>query len=677
MFWAFAGALACALMIPMEPNLLEEGIALHAAQRMNAGEHLYRDIAHFTGPFPFELLAVLFRIFGESIWAGRIALALMSGASCAATFALARGAKAGWFAHAAAACAAFSPILLFPLLSLYFYTTISLHLTVLATFATWRGTESKGWAVAAGVLIAFVALTKQNLGITLAPALLFGVGLGSAPSERLRNASALILGGVVVAVLTLATYGLRGDLGVLIHSLVIMPLSLGDSFTSGFPNLWPPGDLSPAIQPNVRYYIPHLYNILHGTSGKVPASLIALTQLLYALPFLALAATLARRFRGSLPAALWIHGIAVLVMIGNLFPRTDWGHLVFVIPCAATQLLMTLGGLRLPGRRFIAAGVLIALTLGSGMTVRALYGLAEEIDFGPRVPLFAVSEAVKNDGLPRAIALIRKHTEPGEPIFVPRSEPLVYFATDTRNPTPYSGVIPGFHEEQERAIIDGLEDVRFIVMSEIDQPLFLYYSDELPAVQHYFERHFQVREEYLGGKSSWILVYERGPDRGPTAIDLIDERASARAWTLDDDGSELESTRSLPKLGTIHNRRPLPVDLGSRGGGVDFEIRVPEAAHFQSDVGLARVREHSGMHRHPPATRLEVWVREAAQFERIASFPVLQRQGKGRRWTPVEVDLSSFAGREITLRLALASNRPLQKNRLTWWGSPRIVQAEK
>src|SRR5215472_1284054 len=62
--WGLAGAVACALMALLEPNLVEEGFPLHVAQRLVAGQHLYRDIAFFTGPVPFELLALLFRIFG-------------------------------------------------------------------------------------------------------------------------------------------------------------------------------------------------------------------------------------------------------------------------------------------------------------------------------------------------------------------------------------------------------------------------------------------------------------------------------------------------------------------------------------------------------------------------------------------------------------------------------------
>ena len=50
--WAVLGAGACLLVAPFEPNMLEEGILLHVAQRIAHGEQLYRDVLAFTGPLP-------------------------------------------------------------------------------------------------------------------------------------------------------------------------------------------------------------------------------------------------------------------------------------------------------------------------------------------------------------------------------------------------------------------------------------------------------------------------------------------------------------------------------------------------------------------------------------------------------------------------------------------------
>ena len=49
LLWGIAGALLSGAMAVLEPNMLEEGLILHLAQRMQDGEHLYRDLIAFTG----------------------------------------------------------------------------------------------------------------------------------------------------------------------------------------------------------------------------------------------------------------------------------------------------------------------------------------------------------------------------------------------------------------------------------------------------------------------------------------------------------------------------------------------------------------------------------------------------------------------------------------------------
>jgi len=152
--WGVLGAMACGSMIPLEPNMLEEGLILEAAQRLIRGDHLYQDVVAFTGPLPFEGLALLFRIFGEEILVGRAAVALLHGGATAGVYALARSARADGLAHVAGALAASTPILLFPLFSTFFYTTLAVSIGVLASWAALSGLRNTRWAVVAGVLVA-------------------------------------------------------------------------------------------------------------------------------------------------------------------------------------------------------------------------------------------------------------------------------------------------------------------------------------------------------------------------------------------------------------------------------------------------------------------------------------------------------------------------------------------
>ncbi len=680
--WAALGGLTCAAMIPLEPSLLEEGLIVHFAQRMVHGEHLYRDLVFFSGPFPFELLAMLFRIFGEEIVVGRVLVVLLAGASTGCVHAIARRAGTGAAAHAAAAAMASSPVLLFPLLSTYFYSTLSLHLAVLAAYAALRGLDSVRFAFAAGVLIACIALTKQSLGVVLALGFTSVMFANGSASRRVRQTLTLVAGGAAAALVTLIWFGLRGDLGAMIHSTVVMPFELGDSFASGFVNLWPIGEFDSETRQNQAFYVPHLYNILSELpTARDPGfgpPIVALTQFLFALPGVAMLLPLALRlFAGPLPASIWFGEALLVAMIFNLFPRADWGHLVFALPVAAAQVWMTVGSAREAGFRKAASWAswicVAALALATSTAATELYQMAGVASLGPRVPQLPVSRAYQDPGVARVIEFVRARTEPGERIFVARAEPLLYFATDTRNPTPYGGVLPGVPEPQQQTIIEGLRDVRYVVMSEIDQPSFMFYRDELPAVQAYLERFFRVPDEYRVDPS-WILVLERRPDRGATLIDLFDQRSDARAWRRNRDGFEWESTALLPQLASRLNRRPLAFELGRRGGGLDFRIEVPDHAIFGADVGLPTLGG-PGDRQHARGISLEVLVGdENGRFELLHSEPIRFRRGDAYVWRPIEVDLSAFAGRSITLRLQAAASKAIPPGSLVWWGSPRISE---
>ena len=47
--------------------LIDFGVQLYVPWRLSAGEVLYRDIAHYTGPLSVYYHAIFFRIFGPSL----------------------------------------------------------------------------------------------------------------------------------------------------------------------------------------------------------------------------------------------------------------------------------------------------------------------------------------------------------------------------------------------------------------------------------------------------------------------------------------------------------------------------------------------------------------------------------------------------------------------------------
>lgn len=673
--WGVLGTMACGSMIPLEPSLLEEGFHLDIAQRLIRGDHLYQDVVAFTGPLPFEMLALLFQVFGQEILVGRVAVAVLHGGSTAAVFALARSARPDGLAHVAGALAACAPILLFPLFSIYFYTTLAVSIGLMACWAALAGLRDVRWAVLAGMLVACAALCKQTVGAILAVGLLVSLVTCSNPSSRWRAAIGLTIGGGLVTVVTLAAFAATGGFGALVHSLIELPLSFQSSYNSPYMNFWPPGQFDDEIRGSQMFYLPYLYSIIYGVWTNPAWKITLFTQALYALPFVAIVATLLQRRNGPFHPAVWIHFAALLAMASNGFPRADWGHLVSILPSAAIQLVLIAPFPTNPAHvrthtRSLLVGILVLASAAIGVM---LYRVSEPPSFGPRVPLRVVNPGHRTDALPHAIRYLREHTEPGDAIFVARSEPLIYFATDTRNPTPYGGVIPGMTDEQQRVILEALETTRYVVMSDIDQPVFTYYRDELPAVQNFLERHFQIPEDFLRREPDWMLVLERGPDRGATHTDLIDIASRGKPWIERADGSLTWGHVVGDVIATARNRRLLPIVLGAGGGGIDFDLTIPDGAVFQASVGYPVASGLRAVYQHPPNSQMLLSIKTDGDFQELAAERVVTKPEALRRWIPIEVDLSEFSGRDVTLRLQLRPRRPFRRVELSWWGSPRIV----
>jgi hypothetical protein len=317
------GAGACLLVAPFEPNLLEEGILLHIAQRIAHGEHLYRDVLAFTGPLPFQALALLFRVFGEEIWIGRTVVALLHGAATAAGFSIARRAGAGALAHAAAAAYALAPLLLFPLFGIFYYTTLAFQLSVLSIWAALPGSWRSCFV--AGLGVSAVALCKQPIGVALGlfMALALSFSVRGTRAERSTALAAVAGGGIALAIATIGAFFAAGTLPDALHALLVLPLSLEETFDAPFPNLWPLGEFSPTVAKSQTFYLPYFYVLIQGILVEPGWRIMLATQALYAVPIAALAGTTLRCARAALSPAAWLHTALLCTWLVNLDPRTD------------------------------------------------------------------------------------------------------------------------------------------------------------------------------------------------------------------------------------------------------------------------------------------------------------------------------------------------------------------
>jgi hypothetical protein len=681
--WGVLAALVCAGMGRLEPALGEEGLIVHGAQRMLHGERLYADMISFTGPFPFSALVLLFRVFGEEILVARIAIAVGHGIATALVFKLARHAQAGGLAHAAAALWTVAPALLFPLPSNYYYSTISVQLSVFAAYAALGAHASLARAALTGALIACVALSKQSIGPLLGLGLFVALVLNGPVGRRWRAPLAVGYSAVACLLLTAGYYAWLGDFDALVRSTVLVPLGFGTGYVQPYMNLWPPGVLEPEIRGLATYYLPTSWVMLVGRFQEGVGFGVALaTQILYALPLLAVLATVVRRYGGPLGLPLAAHTAFLVAQIGHLVPRSDWGHLVFVLPAAAVQLLLLAPqatGRRAPSLQRVrrlggaAAAALGALGVVTGV---ALADMSVRAHMGPHIKERPVSQGrngSREKNLRRLVRYIREHTQPGDPIFVARAEPLIYFATQTRNPTPYPGVVQAIREEQQDTILAALESTRLVVMSEIDQPVFTYYRDELPRVQAYLERHYHIPQVFIDAGNNWILVLERGADRGPSLYDFYENDARGVRFVYDAQGRRQPAQRPDLRLQNKYNRRPLAVPLGPLGGGVEFSVEIPEDARLQIGVGRRPTQTLLGYLPPPLGARARISIGRGQSFALLAESEVRSDRNQGLEWIEHEVDLARFAGQQVTLRFEFRAERPLARARYAWFGSPRLA----
>jgi hypothetical protein len=668
LLWGVAGAAACAVLTPLEPDLIAEGLQLHVAERIAGGEQLYLDVAVSAGPLPLEALALLFRHLGPEVGVARATVVVGAALGAACAFGIARAAGAGVLAHAAGAWMAATPALLFPELSRYTAPVLALQLSLAAGFAAVGAVRSRILAGVAGVCVVAVGLSLPRVGFALALTLTLALTLVTRRHQRLGRVAALLSG----ATLTLAAwaYAVQGLIPALASSLAA-------SLDSASLTSWARAVSSSHAQ--AASSLPGVYRALAEPGAGPPTEAIVLTtQLLLALPLLALGATVTKRLvGGALPSALWVLAAVLTAWLVHLGPLPGWRDLAPVLPLAGLLLLLVGSTTRSTSRdgsvaRMVAATLVGGSALAAGLLSVALYNAAGPESYGPRVPLRPVSPELRASDVPHAIRYVRERVKPGEPILVWGNEPLLYFATGARNPTPYPGLLPGPDAETQGRLMASVEDVRLVISSEISPSGAVGTRRDLDVLQRHLERHFQVPATFRRRPLPRVLVLERGSDRGPVALDLVELAATARPWIRNEGGALLPARRSPPDLGVRLHRRPLAFVLGLSGGGLDFDVDLPENAWFQADVGLAPLRGRRD-YWHPSNALLALSVGREGTFERIAGVRLAGGHAAEAAWQSLEVDLSSLGAGRIQLRLELEPGPGEPPSSVAWWGSPRIL----
>lgn len=488
----------------------DEGLLLHVAERLAAGQVPYRDVYFIYTPGFQYLLALLFKLFGPSLLAERVLLAAVHVGLVTTVYAL--GARLAWRPLALLAAA----IVMATGVTAYRTLAALLTLAVLVRFVE---TGQSRWLAATGLGIGVSYLVGQEIGLYTGAATGAYLALASlrAPERRAALRQLLrqyaVLGAAVAAVLApwIAILAAQGALAPMLDdTLRVTFLDQPRYMHVPLPPLLPlvPDDLSAQV--------------VWG-----PPPYLLYVKLMIYLPLVAVAAAagvLGAWWRVAppgtpLPRALPLALLAA-AMLGTLGFRADYYHLRQVLPVYLVLLAWLLDVARHGGsrrwRRWAAAGLGVAPLLGI-LLVSGSEALHERARLS--APLVTPRGTVLVDATTAGDlgALLRdlaERTAPGEPIYVAPAETAIYFLADRPNPTRYGQLVSTelrvLREDdgrEQRALIAAVEaaGVRWVVRAPTDNVNGYPFAAYAPLIAAYLEAQYVPVDAY----GYWSLLRRR------------------------------------------------------------------------------------------------------------------------------------------------------------------------
>lgn len=689
-------------------SLYDEGSIISIGDSLSRGEILYRDINTFVAPFTYELMGVLYRLFGPHILAGRLFLVV--------AFAL-----VVVFVHrmllevlspraAVLGAIAIWPIkpLGFPVWSILNYSQVALLFVVATMLAAvkWFSSRRTGWLVATGLLAGMAVVSKQDFGahVSLAvglavvfdwwirsprklPSLIRSwepppLSPGPPVSWLFRSLGVLAISGSLPIVVMLSYYAWYGAVGSLIRRTVFGPLLVPAQYGVPFPGFESWSQRAADLYMIVFAYFPAVF-IEMAWAGKLnvfdrgallPLELAIKTA--YYLPMLAMVVVAAMALRrdkslsaGQRSILVLIAGAAVLGYV--LVYRADWIHLMNLYTVAILPVVVGLARWSQAGgspRRAVAGAVLFAwLGFGAVASYEICVLFTAPIETA-RGRILDVPR--KSAGIVRVLDYIKAEPASSRMLFMPHN-PLLYFLSGRPILAPNDLVMPALiaGDDDDRRLAEAVEKADVVIYNPKIFPtapaaLYEYAPRTATVLSSLFDRERELTNS--------AVVLRKARDASPTVVadlwrgagtESVEPLRPAIIWSD-------EEVAALPPVFRDHWMvyRVVALQVGEPGKERCFLRR-----HCVADDEWLNAMPIT----HPEGwalgagvqVRFDLRARSGSEVRLLSSVVRNTKDGPER----LHVSLSPFAGRCVELSFCATALDSGVPRGLAGWAEPQIV----
>ena len=497
-------ACAFAALMLLQGNLFvvanDEGLTLESAQRVLAGQLPYVDFFGHASPGSYWLQAAIFKLLGVSIWTARLGVIADVSLLVALLY---------WFvaryAGRSAAIVATPLFFIFEIADPVFITIQhrwnSCALSFLSIMLALAGAGKPfWWWTSAGVAAAYAALCTPTIG--LVPLLTLAWLICEPPLRR--HLAPFATGLAVVALPAFAYMSASGMLTGGRYGGYLGHLSFM-SYNYAEVNAMPYGAVIGGFGP--------LFADVSGGELVVRVLLLLCITLPATLPLAGGLGWTVWAWQDkspvSRPAALYLL-TCLGAYVAYSFPRVDLTHLAFF--AAFTYALAIVWMVRtLPRRALAGVGLFFGVwAIGFAMT-RVMETLRSESLLTP-VGTVRVNAQLRPD-----LEALLASTRPGQTAYVHPYNPLLYFITQTRDPSSFSFLAPGMMKDREEAAV--LDDLnarppQWVLYHKLSREEFLRVfpggarlNHRYPKIENWIERTYRPARKLtaLSGYDLWKL----------------------------------------------------------------------------------------------------------------------------------------------------------------------------